>query len=89
MKLTRKPARVNAKSTFFDQTGRFKCSGPLSAFPFNPYPIERCPPFEVGMNGEWFLCEIVDAADAYGWVAAAVSDLKADLETFPRVRLER
>ena len=65
----RRPHKVKAASAFLDGQGKLRCSGPLSALPFNPHPYSRCPTFRISFNGEWHTVELVDASDTQGWVA--------------------
>ena len=85
-----KHPKVSAAAAFYDGNGDFKCSGPLSALPFNPHPYDRCPQFRVGFNGKWILCDLLDASDTYGWVAVAAPDWNTpSVDHTPKVTLQR
>jgi hypothetical protein len=84
----RRPPKVKASSAFVAQ-GKLKAAGPMAALPFNPHPYARCPAFRIGFNGRWHEVELVDACETYGWVAASVIDIKAELDVVPKVELRR
>lgn len=83
--------KVRAASAHIDsKTGLLKCSGPLSALPFNPHPYSRCPPFRVSFNARWHRVELLDAADTQGWVAQAQPMWNdASEDPTPKVELRR
>lgn len=84
--LRRRPPKVKMNHGAF-VGDRFKCTGPYSALPFNPFNFPQWPPFRVNFNGRWIVVQAVTRNEEWGWEAVSLEALNRDDEITPKVEV--
>ncbi len=67
---------------------RFKCTGPFSALPFNPFEHPQWQPSRVNFNGRWIAVQATERThEDFGWEAVSVEALNRDDDVTPAVEV--